>query len=352
MPLCVKTYFSRYVLGFSEGARHHRVQPFSFPPHGGKEGEMTGQPKTTLSEQWGNFTAIPNQFIEKMASLPPRALSLFVALRFFTHRRKQLAFPSYAELQQLTGLSRATISDGLSDLSGAGWLRKERQFGAATHYILVKPVDDPATQNGAHSSLISELLHDTHSSSETELSVVQKLNYCSSEIELLHDKERARGKTEKKKIEKKKTEKNKDMSTSLTAPVAQTSPVVIVFDHWRTVLHHEKAILDTKRKKLIQARLKEGFSPADLCAAVDGCAASLWHMGGNDRAQIYDGCELIFRDAAHVEQFKEIIGGNGNGAHSNQANNAGGSGNKWNKAIAGFGLNARRIGGAPSGAES
>jgi len=90
-----------------------------------------------------------------------------------------------------------------------------------------------------------------------------------------------------------------------------------VFNHWKTVLNHPKAILDAKVHKLISERLAEGFSPEDLKGAIDGCKSSAWHMGENDRHKKFDSLGLIFRDAEHVEKFISELGsqnGNGHGA--------------------------------------
>lgn len=76
-----------------------------------------------------------------------------------------------------------------------------------------------------------------------------------------------------------------------------------VFDYWKTALNHPRAILDSKRQRLIKARLDEGFSVDDLKAAIDGCKASPFHMGENDRHKVFDGLDLIFRDASHIENF-------------------------------------------------
>lgn len=82
----------------------------------------------------------------------------------------------------------------------------------------------------------------------------------------------------------------------------KSDEVCQVFDHWKTVLNHPRAKLDDKRKKKIQDRLKD-HPVADLQKAVDGCKASDFHMGDNDKGQIHDGINLIFRDTDHVERF-------------------------------------------------
>jgi hypothetical protein len=82
----------------------------------------------------------------------------------------------------------------------------------------------------------------------------------------------------------------------------ETSPALEVFDHWRNVMASPKSKLDAKRRKAIEARLKD-FSVADLKRAIDGCRADDFSMGENDRSTKYNGIDVICRDAAHVEKF-------------------------------------------------
>ena len=70
-----------------------------------------------------------------------------------------------------------------------------------------------------------------------------------------------------------------------------------VFGYWRTVTGHPKASLLDGRRRLIQARMKDGFSVAQLKRAIDGAAASEFHAGK------YDWLETIFANGARVEQM-------------------------------------------------
>lgn len=78
--------------------------------------------------------------------------------------------------------------------------------------------------------------------------------------------------------------------------------VSAVFDHWRSVMASPRSKLDDKRRKVIRAALKN-YSAEDLIAAIDGCRASPWHMGQNDRRQKYNGLDLILRNAEKIDQF-------------------------------------------------
>lgn len=76
-----------------------------------------------------------------------------------------------------------------------------------------------------------------------------------------------------------------------------------VFDYWRVATKHDGAKLTDKRRRLIDARLKDGYSEEQLCAAVDGCKASAFHQGENERAAVFDDIELICRTGEKLESF-------------------------------------------------
>lgn len=76
-----------------------------------------------------------------------------------------------------------------------------------------------------------------------------------------------------------------------------------VFDHWKMIMGHARARIDSKRETVIKGRLKDGYTVEDLKLAIDGCAACAWHMGANDRNTRFDSITLILRDADHVDKF-------------------------------------------------
>ena len=78
--------------------------------------------------------------------------------------------------------------------------------------------------------------------------------------------------------------------------------VAKVFAHWQTVMAKPRASLDDKRRSLIRKALAH-YSAADLCKAIDGCKASPFHMGINDRGTAYNALELIMRNAEKIDAF-------------------------------------------------
>jgi hypothetical protein len=78
-----------------------------------------------------------------------------------------------------------------------------------------------------------------------------------------------------------------------------------VFTYWARIMSKRNPKLDAKRRKTIGFALKN-YSLQQLKQAIDGCAKSSYHMGNNDQKKRYDGIDLIFRDAEHIEKFIEI----------------------------------------------
>lgn len=75
-----------------------------------------------------------------------------------------------------------------------------------------------------------------------------------------------------------------------------TSARDIVLEHYLKL--HPRAKPGAKEKRLIHNRLSDGFTAANLCAAIDGCHKSTFHVE-NGHLQL----ALIMRDASHVERF-------------------------------------------------
>jgi hypothetical protein len=115
-------------------------------------------------------------------------------------------------------------------------------------------------------------------------------------IECLHDASTPLDgcNTEERREEKNRGEKEESISAEQVGEV---------FDFWKRILNHPRATLDSKRKRLIQTRLKDGYTVGDLCQAIAGCQKSAFHMGLNDKGAKYDSIDLILRDSAHVDQF-------------------------------------------------
>lgn len=100
------------------------------------------------------------------------------------------------------------------------------------------------------------------------------------------------------------TDKNKNLpSGGMSSDKRSTSTLAEqVFEHWRKTWNHPKAILDPKRRKRIEARLKD-FTPEQLCDAISGFRNSPWHMGTDPKGQgvVYGCLHTLLRDTGQVE---------------------------------------------------
>lgn len=85
------------------------------------------------------------------------------------------------------------------------------------------------------------------------------------------------------------------------------SDITKIFEHWKRVMNHPRARLDSARRRAITARLRDGYSPDDIIRAIDGCRASRWHMGDNPSGVRYDDLTLICRNGAKLEQFQSYL---------------------------------------------
>lgn len=86
----------------------------------------------------------------------------------------------------------------------------------------------------------------------------------------------------------------------------ERTPVERVFDHWVFMLgkHPRRTALGPLRRRAIE-RMLALYDEDVLLLAIEGCAASAWHAGENDRGRAFDDLELILRDEPHVERFAE-----------------------------------------------
>jgi hypothetical protein len=81
-----------------------------------------------------------------------------------------------------------------------------------------------------------------------------------------------------------------------------------VLEHWLAAPYHPRPrkITDARRRR-VQARLAEGFTVDELCAAIDGAAKDAWLMGTDAKStKAFRDLDTILRDAAQVERLIEL----------------------------------------------
>jgi uncharacterized phage protein (TIGR02220 family) len=81
-----------------------------------------------------------------------------------------------------------------------------------------------------------------------------------------------------------------------------------VFDHWQARTKRPTAKLNEARKTTIRARLREGFTVAQLQNVIDFAAESSFHQGENDRGNRYDWIRHIMGSSSKVERNLEKRG--------------------------------------------
>lgn len=92
-------------------------------------------------------------------------------------------------------------------------------------------------------------------------------------------------------------------------PVNHRETVSRLFAYWQRRTGHTKARLTPERASRLLARLRQGYTEADIKAAIDGCASSEFHSGHNESGTVYDDIELICRSGSNVERFSALAGG-------------------------------------------
>ena len=112
------------------------------------------------------------------------------------------------------------------------------------------------------------------------------------------------------------TEKYKENNTEKTygatapdvfAESKHSSNVKEVYTYWQKIMDKQRSKLDNNRRGLIERALKN-YSVDDLKQAIDGCAASPFHMGQNRDKKKYNGLELILRNSEKIEGFRDNCG--------------------------------------------
>lgn len=80
-----------------------------------------------------------------------------------------------------------------------------------------------------------------------------------------------------------------------------------VFEHWLRVMGKDpsRTKLNGKRLEKLRARRRDGYSDEQLLLAIDGCKLSAWHMGENEKSELYNDLATIFRDGTTVEKHAD-----------------------------------------------
>ena len=89
------------------------------------------------------------------------------------------------------------------------------------------------------------------------------------------------------------------------------SEIVALIDRWKARCRHEKARTSADRVKLVKARLKDGYSPAEIAMAIDGLASVPYVVNAQRRAegnesQRYDQLKHALNGGQDLERFVNL----------------------------------------------
>lgn len=127
--------------------------------------------------------------------------------------------------------------------------------------------------------------------------VQQVSKSCPSDVQVVSTEKE--GKELKEGKEQKEGKEGKD--SKVVAVRTKTSDINAVIEHYKKHQKHCRPG-DDERKK-ISARLKDGYSVADICKAIDGNHKSPYHNGENKLGNEYHSLELIVRNSSQVATF-------------------------------------------------
>lgn len=233
-----------------------------------------------------------------------RPLERLVALALLDHWSKESPrpWPSLRALSDHTGLSRRAVWGALQGLAASGAIRihLQRPTRDGAPIPNVKP-----TNHYDLKGLLSLPVHEVHQcTSDTSAgdAPVHERTPTGARgaripVHELHPKEPKEG-----------TQEGTHTDFALEPPSSMPDdPVGQVLKHWTEQLwskHHDRAPkFNKKRRAPVSARLRDGYSVADLQRAIDAVARSGFHNGENDKGKVYIEPETIFRDAGRVDSW-------------------------------------------------
>ena len=225
-----------------------------------------------------------------------------VLLALFSYRGKvtELVFPSLEALAERSNINDKTrVSKVTTSLAKKGWLTKKKKgFTGCNQYTMCMPERLTNLDSETNLALETNLDADTNSNlaPETKYDVGTR-----DQVQVTHHRT---------------NHLNKPINKSIVeAKPQRVDHVQPIFDYWvQTMGKTAASKLTAGRRKCVEARLREGYTPEQITLAITGCSKSPHHMGQNDTGSIYDDLTLICRNGENVERFSQIT------ATPNQAN--------------------------------
>jgi hypothetical protein len=240
------------------------------------------------------FIAIPRN---ELGELTPQGFALHAALLSYGWRGS--CWPGMDRLGARTRMGEKALRAAKAELIEAGLLDETRRGQGKPNLYVVRTWDQRRAVSAESRSSQTKVLNPPVGRHEVE----------EVEVEEVLSKERTTSSTSSEPFSEpsRPTSKTADSNgkTGSTGSCAINDKVRPLFDYWRTKCGHPKALLTLDRKTKVIARLREGYSEADIRQAIDGAAK---HAYVDDRGVRYDDLELICRSGSKLEGFIQRAG--------------------------------------------
>lgn len=272
---------------------------------------------------------VPDQAIEHMNDLTGRAFKLYA---YFCKRADERGecYPSLALTAHDCGWQKSHASEARKELLAKGWIRLDGQV------ISCQMGFSDRSQNGNNRSQNGNDIPKTGTiavpktgtiipKTGTENSQNGNKSFPKRELHIGRTSpinqpiEPAQLTSPENPPEKTSSDSGESPSGSSTAEPKLAEQVKEIFTYWQIALNHPTAKLTDDRRRRIEARLREKYTVEEIKSAIDGCAASPFHRGENDKGQVFDDLELICRNGSKLESFIGRLNGRANKSNGQSA---------------------------------
>lgn len=248
---------------------------------------------------------------EQLAECDPWARLLFVGLWCIADRRGVLEDRPRKIRAELFPHDEIDANEKLDQLASHGLIVRYEDDNVRCVYIPTfakhqrphqdeKPNDLPAYTGQKHRavSTVQAAQGSSHSAVAPADSLLLNADYLIPES-LIPERDLANAKSGVASATLSSSQANCDGSSRI--PPAEIDAVVRHYQHY-----HPRSRPGDKERKLIAARLREGYSMEDLCQAIDGNHRDPFCCGDNARGKQYHNLSLIVRDSDHVRDYIEV----------------------------------------------
>jgi hypothetical protein len=244
------------------------------------------------------FIQIPR---EQLGELTPQGFALHAALLSYGWRGA--CWPGMDALGARTKMGEKALRAAKAELLEAGLLDETRRGQGKPNLYVVRTWD--RRRDAESRSSQTKVLDPPLGRHEVEEVEVEEDSLRSSSEED-SSKEPSRPTSEQRESNVKSIPAGSCMSNDISR-----ATVLSLFSYWRTQCGHPTAKLKRDRERKIIARLREGYTEADIRRAIDGAAK---HAFVNENGVRFDDLELICRSSAKLEGFIERASASAAGA--------------------------------------